>query len=315
MDKARNEVLRKLKDWATATSDVSSIVVAGSSARKDYPPDEFSDVDIVIFSSNASFYQQNFDWIHQIDTPVLYYKDRLDRNIVGRKVYFANGVGLDIFFLDEKSVRWSYLYAKASKKKWLFAALPKPVKKIMNGAVFFFTEYIRRGFYCLVDKGKFEERLHYVNNTFTFKQEAFSREKLEHVINSFWRYALHTGINLQRREYWHAKITCDHGMKKTLLVLIEIYTKVANGRDYDTWHHARFLEKWAAPFIVERLPYIYGHYEMEDAWKCMKETADLFSEITRQIQEHIPDLNLLDPETHVRKWLEEMWVKEQALAG
>jgi predicted nucleotidyltransferase len=313
MNKAKHEVLKRLTDWATSTKDISCIVVAGSHARKDHQPDEFSDIDVVIFSSNVKFYERNFDWINQIGEPVLYYKDQLSRNITGRKVYFSNGVGLDIFFLDERAVYWSYLYAKASERKWLFAMVPGPVKKMMKAAVLFFAEYIRRGFYCLVDKGKFYDRLCYVDTRFKFRQEGFNREKLEHLINSFWRYALHTAINLQRREFWHAKITCDHGMKKTLLVLVEIYTRTIEGRDYDTWHHARFLERWAAPFIVEKLPLIYGHYEMEDAWKCMKETADLFSEITRRLTDHVTDLNLLNPEEYVRQWIEAMQVNERVL--
>lgn len=314
MNKANQEVLNRIRDWAMATKDISCIVVAGSYARKDHRPDEFSDIDIVIFSNNTKYYEKNFDWIHQIGEPVLYFRDQLSHNISGRKVYFSNGVGLDIFFLPEKAINLTYRYTKASEKKWLFALLPKPVKKIMMKAIVFFTEYIRRGFFCLVDKGSFGDRLAYVNNHFPFRQEGFNREKLEHVINLFWRYALHTAINLQRREFLHAKLTCDHGMKKVLLVMIEIYTKVAENRDYDTWHHARFLEHWAAPFIVEKLPQIYSHYEMKDAWRGMEETADLFSEITRKLMELKPELQLLNPEKHVRQWIAEIQMTEKVVA-
>ncbi|RBL88156.1 aminoglycoside 6-adenylyltransferase [Chitinophaga flava] len=313
MNKAKEEIVNRITQWGTATKDVSCIVVAGSHARKNHPPDEFSDIDIVIFSSNVRFYERNFDWIHEIGEPVLFFNDQLSRNITGRKVYFSNGVGLDIFFLDERAIFWSYQYAKASEKKWLFALLPGPLKKMMQGAVRFFTEYIRRGFYCMVDKGRYGARLDYVNTTFPFRQEGFKREKLEHTINLFWRYALHTAMNLQRKDYLHAKLTCDHGMKKTLLVLIEIYTKIRQGRDYDTWHHARFLEQWAEPFIVEQLPHIYGHYEIVDAWKAMEATAALFSEITRRIMQEMPDLQLLNPEAHVREWTAAMNTREGVL--
>ncbi len=72
-------------------------------------------------------------------------------------------------------------------------------------------------------------------------------------------------------------------MKHLLLRMIEWHTRATNGWDYDTWHHGRFLERWADPRAVKGLRDAYAHYdeeeeeeEEEDVRRALLATMDLF---------------------------------------
>jgi len=51
----------------------------------------------------------------------------------------------------------------------------------------------------------------------------------------------------------------------------------------DTWHDGRFLERWAPPDVLVRLPVTFACFDREDVARALDETGRLFSEEARRV--------------------------------
>jgi aminoglycoside 6-adenylyltransferase len=50
-------------DWARTQSAIQAVIVVGSRARLDHPADEWSDLDLVVFTQDASSYLNDAAWL------------------------------------------------------------------------------------------------------------------------------------------------------------------------------------------------------------------------------------------------------------
>ena len=60
---------------------------------------------------------------------------------------------------------------------------------------------------------------------------------------------------------------------------MECHAHVENGLEYDTWHNGRFLEEWAADWIVKKLAGCFAQYEELDIKRALLNTMDLFRRV------------------------------------
>ncbi len=56
----------RIFNWAGSQDDIRGIVVYGSRARSKYPADEFSDLDLVLFTLTPQKYTQDSNWLESI---------------------------------------------------------------------------------------------------------------------------------------------------------------------------------------------------------------------------------------------------------
>jgi aminoglycoside 6-adenylyltransferase len=79
-------------------------------------------------------------------------------------------------------------------------------------------------------------------------------------------------------------------MKDKLLSMIEVFTRLAHGDDVDTWHHGRFLEKWADPLIVRRLRGCFSDYDLQALILALRQQMDLYHDLTSEVtkQRNLP---------------------------
>ena len=52
--------------WAKSQSDIRAILVIGSRARRDFPADEWSDLDLMIFATDFEKYLASDSWLDDI---------------------------------------------------------------------------------------------------------------------------------------------------------------------------------------------------------------------------------------------------------
>ena len=57
------DVKRRFIDWVQRVEDIRAAVVVGSRACENHPADEWSDMDIVFYSTNPNQYFENQEWL------------------------------------------------------------------------------------------------------------------------------------------------------------------------------------------------------------------------------------------------------------
>src|SRR5262245_5894841 len=61
-----NTLISRITEWAATKDDIRSAVLVGSQARKDYPADEWSDIDVSLFVTDLDPYLSSGDWLNEI---------------------------------------------------------------------------------------------------------------------------------------------------------------------------------------------------------------------------------------------------------
>lgn len=307
-------VIARLKEWALKRKDVKYVMLTGSAACGYMLEDEYSDIDAVVFSSKPDLYEGDSSWIHELGEPVSVFTDLLSQSKPVKRICFSNRVSLDIFFVNTKVLLVAYLYALVCSSKWLNKLKRKWVfNGKLIGGIAFFTHYIHRGFYGLVDKKQCGYRIAYIEKVFHYNPaNDYDLKNVPFVVNKFWQLSFKMAISIYRKELLLAKVQCEDQIKHALLYLIELHTKSKRGAGTDTWHKGKFINLWADSFITNKLTLVYGRYDADDAWRSLSATMDLFSYIVCDLVTRQPDLKFDNPEKHFRTWIEEIRMKSTA---
>jgi len=245
------ELTAKFVAWAQPQQDIRGVLNVGSRARKKFPADALSDLDLVIITTDPNRYLNETAWCEGLGEVLLTF---IEETAVGqqfeRRVLYRGGLDVD------------------------FAIFPSDAARMLieGGLPIGLEDIFRRGFRVLVDKDEVFEKL-------TLPTErAFSPptalDFIQHV-NDFLYHAVWTAKKVRRGELWIAKSCCDVYMKRLLLRMIEWYAHTVHGWEYDTWFEGRFLERWAEPKILDELAKTFAHYDASDITNALLQTVEL----------------------------------------
>jgi aminoglycoside 6-adenylyltransferase len=203
-------------EWARRREDVRALVLVGSRARAERAADEWSDYDLVAVVDDADPFLRSPDWLEELAPVLLSF---VEATATGgeqeRRVLFADGTDADFSVIP-------------------LARLDDLLARPEVPAVF------ARGYRVLVDKG--------VLGPFP-TEPASSPDALP--VHEFWYRALLSARKLRRGELHVAVQGCNCGLRTLLRQALEIDARAA-GRD--AWHQGRFLERWADPRWLARMP-------------------------------------------------------------
>lgn len=303
----KETIIEKINEWAKKDDNIKSIIIIGSSVRKQQKGDKYSDIDIITFVKNPLKYEKNYSWINQIDKPISYYNGlEVSNGTYVKRIFFENEVAVDITILNYRSLLSIYFYTLFSNNFFLKIIGTTKSKQIEN-KIYRFTYYLHRGFYFIIDKKNTNYKINKILNKFNYKTEySFELNEIEKVVNQFWQNAYRMAVKLNRNELFTARIECEHPMKQDLLNLIEFYTKFKNGNDFETWHKGRYIEKWAEPNIVEKLEFIYGSNNLQNSWSSLIATMDLFVYVSNLLTESQKYQVINNPQNYFYKWIMEI---------
>jgi aminoglycoside 6-adenylyltransferase len=206
--------LDRLTEWAVARPDIRGAVLVGSQARSESPADAYSDVDIALFADDPAAVLHDTGWLATFGEPLLTF---LEPTAVGgeteRRVLFADGLEVDFS---------------------VFPASSLPALAADPGA----AATIARGYRILHDELELARVLP------TLRAQAAPARELGEVAHDFWYHALWAAKKWRRGEALVARSCLESHLKPLLL---EADRLRASG---DTWHGARFAERWAAPEVL-----------------------------------------------------------------
>lgn len=251
---AYEQLIERFVRWAQSEANIRAAVVIGSRARVDHPADEWSDLDVIILANDPEPYWSTADWLHNVGDPQLtFFEPTPDGGGFERRVLFEGGLDVDFAPVPVAEFR-----------QMLDTELPPDL-----------VDIIQRGIRILLDKDNLAERLAAVEIEPVVPPPSTEPEFLN-VVHDFWYHTVWTAKHLRRGELWWAKSCCDSYLKHLLRRMLEWHVRASRGPNTDTWMRGRFLEEWADPRAVAALPAIFAHYEMEDVWRALLATMELF---------------------------------------
>ena len=259
-------LLGRFVEWADGREDLRAAVVIGSRAREHRPADEFSDLDLLLVTTDPGRYLDGAAWTGAFGDPILSF---VEGTATGdgreRRVLYAGG--LDVDFVP---VTPSALDDRLAVDEGEAASV------------------LARGYAVVYDEIDLERRLadrladhESPTETDGLPTEAAFRER----VHDFLYHALWSAKKLARGETWTAKGCVDGYLKwRCLLPMVEWHAAGVNGVG-ETWHEGRFLESWADERVLTDLRGSFADYDPAGVERGLLATVDLFRWVARETAE------------------------------
>lgn len=264
--------------WAQTVEDIRAAFIVGSRAREDHPADEWSDMDIIFYTSEQKYYLSNQEWLSNFG------------DICTSFVSETNGGDPECLTLFDGGWQVDFVIHTLDGLKHM----------VKNKVI---PDNFYRGVKVLIDKDHISK---YIMPQYSKapQENPLSEDNFLQSVNMFWFIALYSAKQILRNELWVVKVR-DNNMKQLLLQMIEWHQKVVNGAEYDTWHAGRFLCEWASKEIQIELQNSFGHFDKNDSWKALIATITLFKRLSHEIAENKKFSYPYNLEISVNEWIDQ----------
>lgn len=262
--------------WAQTVDDIRAAFIVGSRARSDHPADEWSDMDIIFFTSKPNYYLSNSEWL------------TIFGNVWTSLVSKTAGDDPECLTLFEGGRQVDFVIHSVEN-----------LKRIAKNKIV--PNNFHRGVKAIVDKDHVAKNIMPLSSKAP-PETALTESMFIQTVNMFWFVALYTAKQILRNELWVAKVR-DGDMKELLLQMIEWHEKTVNGHEYDTWHAGRFLCEWASEETQAELRNAFGHFDRSDSWKALSATITLFKRLSHNISQRMNFSYPYALEHNVNDWI------------
>jgi aminoglycoside 6-adenylyltransferase len=279
MTAAMHALIERLTAWAHATEDIRAAIIVGSYARYDRPADQWSDLDVLLITPHPDPYLHNPDWLNTFGIVwVTHLESIATGGATERRVLFEGALDVDFTVISPDTFRH-------------LSQRPENI------------DIIRRGVRILVDKDRLMARMTLPVGMSKPYQPPTEAEFLN-VVNDFWYHAVWTAKKLGRGELWTAKASCDNYMKWLLLRMIEWHAHATLPQTRDVWFNGRFLEQWAAGYIIQGMKDTFAHYNHADIARALLATMALFRRVARETADQLVYTYPHDADHFTSTWVE-----------
>ncbi len=251
----------RIRQWALTQSDIRAVLVVGSRARSQHPADTFSDLDLILLTTDTRLYHTDRSWLEPFGT-----------------VLFA---AVDV--LDSGAPEWIGVYKGVLKADFAFFQVKDGHSLVDQLAHIPFQNVLARGLRVLVDKYPESKPLALSLRPFQMPDAA----QFEQVVANFWIVATRVVKFIQRGDLWRAVTMLYCKMRFYLVTLFEWHAHVVNGLDYDTWYDGRFLDEWLDAETLASLPDLLARYDAAELRVALQKMMDLFRRLARVVADHL----------------------------
>lgn len=257
-DNLYSQLEQRLIVWAQQQPAIQAVIVVGSRARSSHSADTWSDLDAIIFATDAAAFLRDAAWLKTFGTviaAVCHSFGQHDREWIAA---YADGVKLDAAFLSIDPAAVPTLQA-------MLDAFPYPT-------------VLQRGVRVLVDKTGATGELRLP----TLDPPRPTETDFAELLNRMWLDALKTAKFIHRHDLWRAKQVCDSDLKQHVLTLLE-WQAAAQPDRRDVWYDGRFLDEWADRAALAALPSTFARYEAADLERAFSATLDLYRLLAQDV--------------------------------
>ncbi len=242
-----NQLETRVAQWAQTQPAIRAVIAVGSRARPDYPADRWSDLDVIIFTTERAAYTADSGWLTTFGAVILSYLDETDPGDPEWYTLYEGGLKLDAALVRVEDPTLDL--------ETLLALHP-------------YQGVISRGVSVLFDRNASPRQLPPKPLPLRALPTAAEFDK---TIRGFFLAITTTAKRIARGELWRAQEGFSQNLRRYLLRMIEWH---AYGKD--TWYSARFIEHWADPRILAALPQAFPALERASLQTSLWALLDLF---------------------------------------
>jgi aminoglycoside 6-adenylyltransferase len=236
--------------WARNETNIRAAIVIGSRARTHKPADQWSDLDIIFFTTTPDAYYNNSEWLAEMG----------DVWLQVRNLALAG------------SPEWLVVYRGGFKVDFLIGPATDQLHRLVQNDIY--KPALRRGYRILFDKD--ESGAEAIDSPYEpYCLERPAPAEFAEVVSRLLLFAERTAKVLSRGELWRSKQLVDTRLKHYLLRLLEWHACAVHGEKHDIWRNGRFLHEWIHPDAARALPHTFATYDIEDMWRALLATAEL----------------------------------------
>lgn len=253
-----------IRAWGQGNPSVRAAVLVGSRARQDHPADAYSDLDVILFTSDVAGLAARRDWLEAFGEVWAAWMEESGAGDSEWLVVYAGGIKADFMLAPVDS-------GENASLGELLARLP-------------YQDVLARGVRVLFDKGSSSEGL----PAFSPANEPPahpSPQQLRALVEQCLVMAARAAKLIRRGDLWRAKRASDGELKQVLLTLMEWHARARNGLGHDTWYEGRFLPEWADPRALQKLPDTFAAYDQADLGRALLADLDLFCWLAQETAE------------------------------
>lgn len=254
-----SELLKKIQNYVLTSDEISCLALIGSQSGSDNLADEFSDIDLLLVTSNRIKYFESSDWLREIEEMwVSFTESDSSANFWERRAIFKDGLDVDFIIIDESQLMED------------IDSMPI-VKDICNKEV-----------NVIIDKINATSKLHQLRTlprVFTFPTD----NEFNNLVNDFYFHFLWAYKKIMRGEYWIALRCINSYLQSRLLTMLEWHEHALHGVNYQTYYDGRFLEKWVDQGVLDRFKGTFSTYDQAAMESALKNLVVLFTEKAKDL--------------------------------
>lgn len=279
------ELEQSFARWAASRPDVRAVVVIGSRARTDHPADEWSDLDLLVFTRQPAEYAGQTDWLASIGEVRFTARERITRDDwVPFLAIFSGMRKVDIVF-----TRIPASCSPLDDLNQLLAASPYP---------YIFSNGVRVLYDQHPSNASLETPVELV-----YSPRLPSHGEFTNDVHLFWSYVIHTATLIRHAEWWRAAQLMQVELKSSLLTFIERQARLHFGLEHKVWPRGCYLADWADPRVLAALPQCFFVNSSDDLWHALLAISELFHWLAVEIADGLGFIYPLSSEECARDWI------------
>lgn len=256
-----DKLIRDTKRWAQANESIQAIVIVGSRARSQESFDIYSDLDFIIFTTDVERLTLFDDWI----------------SILGR-IWIT-----DLDVTGPGDPEWTVIFDNGLKADFVIAQAQSHLTLEQMMLTPQYRQVSIRGWQVLFDRSDSsfisEDNLEFDLTWSKVEKSEFNRQ-----INRTLIMAYRAAKFINRRERWRGQLLLSQ-IRQHLLWFIEQHSRLSQSDGIDTWYDGRFIERWVAPSVQEKIPDLFAAYDLRQMARalqaCLSLTHQLASDIAQ----------------------------------
>lgn len=260
--------------WAQAQADLRAAVLIGSRARSEPPSDEWSDLDLIVFTTDLEKYAADRRWLDQFGTVTIAVLERSRRGDAEWLIVYEDGRKLDVLLAP--------------------VGASGPIETAPYDIVLVY------GARVLFDKSAPAEQL---NLDVRMASTLPTADEFTAALNHTWLTALRAAKFTARGDLWRAKHACDSELKAQLMTMLEWHT-LAHDPTRRVWHDGRHVAQWADRRAVMALPGCFAAYDATDLRRALFATLDLYRWVAIETAQRLGFDFPAAAQQHVMRWVQ-----------
>jgi aminoglycoside 6-adenylyltransferase len=248
------ELEARLADWAAGQAHVRAVIAVGSRARG--TPDRWSDLDILLLTSDRDRLAGDPEWLHGLGDVWLTYLDATGPGDPEWYALYDGGLKMDIVLLhvDDPSLDLDTLLSQHP----------------YNGV-------LARGAVVLYDSAGEPRTMEPREPELAPPPTA---DEFASIVKGFLLESVTAAKFIGRGDYWRAQRWFAYELRPRLLKMAEWQ---AHGKD--TWYNGRFMAQWADPRAVTVLTQSFTPAERAAMIRTMRLMLTLFKNLGEEVAE------------------------------